>query len=304
MGGDHTTRKGPGRNGRGVRTSCRTRLTEINRRGHRGGIGDLGRRSPPNGCANRTLHATARRKKSDPNAAHRQSAAWTERESRLPGSPAQIARSGGAEVRSARGYTRHTSAHAYISGWKDQAFLGVIDPLFQSGAVNTTNALRVRVLFENMLLKLLKKQRIVVIILEKRLTFVHGILPGRVKYLCRSLLRGPRNSQLLADAIEKPLLHFFRMALGALVAVRAATSAPGLGTAVSHHHGLSHFRAAHRRELFPYRLLLLRRKFLNETGTIEENSRKIDKDQSLAFLAPSPYLLPERSEERIALTSS
>ena len=48
-----------------------------------------------------------------------------------------------------------------------------IHPLFQGGMVDTANALRVRVFFEDMLLKLLKEQRIIVIILEKRLTLVH-----------------------------------------------------------------------------------------------------------------------------------
>jgi hypothetical protein len=39
--------------------------------------------------------------------------------------------------------------------------------------VDTANALRIRVFFEDVLLKLLEEQRIVFIILEKRLAFVH-----------------------------------------------------------------------------------------------------------------------------------
>jgi hypothetical protein len=39
--------------------------------------------------------------------------------------------------------------------------------------VDTANALRIRVFFEDVLLKLLKEQRIIVIILQKRLTLVH-----------------------------------------------------------------------------------------------------------------------------------
>jgi hypothetical protein len=97
-----------------------------------------------------------------------------------------------------------------------------IDPLFQIGAVDTANALRIRVFFEDVLLKLLKEQRIIVIILEKRLTLVHGILPGRVKNLCRSLLRGTRNPQLLPER-SRNLLQLMRMA-ARLVAILAATS--------------------------------------------------------------------------------
>ena len=51
--------------------------------------------------------------------------------------------------------------------------LGRVHPRFQSGMVDTANALRIRVFFEDVLLKLLKEQRIIVIILEKRLTLVH-----------------------------------------------------------------------------------------------------------------------------------
>jgi hypothetical protein len=52
-------------------------------------------------------------------------------------------------------------------------FLGRVHPHFQGGMVDTANALRIRVFFEDVLLKLLKEQRIIVIILEKRLTLVH-----------------------------------------------------------------------------------------------------------------------------------
>jgi hypothetical protein len=41
--------------------------------------------------------------------------------------------------------------------------------------------------FENVLLKLFKEQRVIAIILKKCLPLVHGILSGRVKFLCRSL---------------------------------------------------------------------------------------------------------------------
>jgi hypothetical protein len=51
--------------------------------------------------------------------------------------------------------------------------LGRVHPRFQSGMVDTANALRIRVFFEDVLLKLLKEQRIIVIILQKRLTLVH-----------------------------------------------------------------------------------------------------------------------------------
>ena len=51
--------------------------------------------------------------------------------------------------------------------------LGRVHPRFQSGMVDTANALRIRVFFEDVLLKLLEEQRIVFIILEKRLTLVH-----------------------------------------------------------------------------------------------------------------------------------
>ena len=51
--------------------------------------------------------------------------------------------------------------------------LGRVHPRFQGGVVDTANALRIRVFFEDVLLKLLKEQRIIVIILEKRLTLVH-----------------------------------------------------------------------------------------------------------------------------------
>jgi hypothetical protein len=52
-------------------------------------------------------------------------------------------------------------------------FFGGIHPRFQGGVVDTSNALRIRVFFEYVLLKLLKEQRIIVIILQKRLTLVH-----------------------------------------------------------------------------------------------------------------------------------
>ena len=39
--------------------------------------------------------------------------------------------------------------------------------------VDTAIAFRIRVFFEDVLLKLLKEQRVIVIILEKRLTLVH-----------------------------------------------------------------------------------------------------------------------------------
>ena len=51
--------------------------------------------------------------------------------------------------------------------------LGRVHPRFQSGMVDTANALRIRVFFEDVLLKLLKEQRVIVIILEKRLMLVH-----------------------------------------------------------------------------------------------------------------------------------
>ena len=53
-----------------------------------------------------------------------------------------------------------------------------VHPRFQNDVVDTANALRIGVFFEDVLLKLLKRQRIVVIILEKRLTLVLGFLPG------------------------------------------------------------------------------------------------------------------------------
>jgi hypothetical protein len=80
-----------------------------------------------------------------------------------------------------------------------------VHPRFQDDVVDAANAIRVRVFFEDMLLELLEKQRIVVIILEKRLTLVHGILPGRVKCLCRSLLLRSRNPQFLSNSFDEPL---------------------------------------------------------------------------------------------------
>ena len=52
-------------------------------------------------------------------------------------------------------------------------FLGRVHPRFQGGMVDTSDALRIRVFFEDVLLKLLEEQRIIVIILQKRLTLVH-----------------------------------------------------------------------------------------------------------------------------------
>jgi hypothetical protein len=68
-------------------------------------------------------------------------------------------------------------------------FLRRVDPPLQGCVIDTTNPFGIGMFFENVLPKLLKKQPIVVIILQKRLTLVHDILSGRGKYLCRSLLR-------------------------------------------------------------------------------------------------------------------
>lgn len=74
--------------------------------------------------------------------------------------------------------------------------------------IDASLALRVRIPFENVLLKPLKEHRIVAIIFEQRLPFIHEILPDRVKYLCRSLLLSTQNSQFVTDAIEIPLAFF------------------------------------------------------------------------------------------------
>jgi hypothetical protein len=60
-----------------------------------------------------------------------------------------------------------------VFGIREIQLLGRIHPRFQGGVVDTANALGIRVFFEDVLLKLLKEQRIIVIILQKRLTLVH-----------------------------------------------------------------------------------------------------------------------------------
>jgi len=58
---------------------------------------------------------------------------------------------------------------------KIQLFRG-IHPSFQCVVVDAADSVRVRMSFENVLLKLLKEQRVVIIILRKRQMLVHRIL--------------------------------------------------------------------------------------------------------------------------------
>jgi hypothetical protein len=109
-----------------------------------------------------------------------------------------------------------------ILGIGEVELLWRVDPGFQSGVIDAAFALRVRIPFKDVLLKLLKEPRIIPIIPEKRLPLVHEILPGLLKYLCRSLLRGTQNSQFFSMR-SRYLSHSFRIAL-AVVAVLTATS--------------------------------------------------------------------------------
>jgi len=105
--------------------------------------------------------------------------------------------------------------------------------------VDTANALRIWVFFEDVLLELLKKQRIAVIILKKRLTLVHGILPSRVKYLCRSLLLTALNSQFPSNLNQASVAFLPNGLPSGASSCRHVT--PTLRTAVSHHHRFRDF---------------------------------------------------------------
>src|SRR5581483_8978509 len=91
-----------------------------------------------------------------------------------------------------------------VLGIGEVELLGRVDPGLQSFVVDAAFALRIRIPFEDVLLKPLEELRIV-LILGKKLTFVHEILPGLLNHLCRSLLRLTRNSQFFPNSVEIPL---------------------------------------------------------------------------------------------------
>ena len=82
---------------------------------------------------------------------------------------------------------------------------GPINPGFECGMVDAVDPVWVGIIVEDVLLELLKEQRIVLIILRKRLTLVHGILPGPGSVCAGVYCGSPRIPNYLSNAVKIPL---------------------------------------------------------------------------------------------------
>jgi hypothetical protein len=162
--------------------------------------------------------------------------------------------------------------------------------------IDAAFTLRVRIPFEDVLLELLEKQRIIVIILLKRLTSVHGILPG-LKCLCRSLLRATQNPQFLPDAIDKSLAaHAYS---GRSCRAHRGHVIPGIRAAIAHHD-----RFAYPGRGVSENLLSIEGRICGGKWRIGRSRfrsrREIYEDKVCVLFPPAPNLLtPESRENRV-----